>query len=63
MNRHRKIKRFFRDYVNQIYPMMIELLEDELQKSTEKSGEVTRSNKYNACKRFTRSIPVLDRAT
>jgi len=40
MNRHRKIKRFFKDYVNQISPMMIELLEDELHKSTEKRKRI-----------------------
>ncbi|KAL4136253.1 hypothetical protein QTP88_007804 [Uroleucon formosanum] len=40
MNRHRKIKQFFKDYVNQISPMMIELLEDELYKSTEKRKRI-----------------------
>ena len=40
MNRHRKIKRFFKDYVNQISPMMIELLEDELHKSIDKRKRI-----------------------
>jgi len=32
MNRYRKIKRVFKYYVNQISTMIIELLEDELDK-------------------------------
>lgn len=38
MNRYHKIKRVFKHYINEMSPMILELLEDELNTKRRRSG-------------------------
>ena len=53
MNCHLKIKSVFKHYINEISPMIIELLEDELNESNKKKEEADLDKKMDFTSRYT----------